>query len=290
MADTPSPIADADFARFCDFFYRRTGIAFTPAKRYYVDRRLAERMQATGTRSFAAYFGRLRVEAGTRSAGGETERLINALTVNETYFFREEHQLRCLTASLMAEVTAGKGPGDSVRIWSMPCSTGEEPYSVAIWLLEHWPEVDRYEVEIVGSDIDTRVLAAAEAGRYGDRSLMRLTPDLVARYFEPATAAGERRIIAALRGSVRFSACNLMDARATGGEGRFDVVLCRNVLIYFDDASRRSAAGNLYESLVPGGFVCLGHTESMSRISPLFRVCRYADAIVYQRPREGEHV
>ena len=287
MADISQPVSDPDFARFCEFFYRRTGILFTPAERYFVERRLSARMTETGSRSFAIYFARLRADLDR-----EVESLINALTINETYFFREDHQLRCLSTSLMTLVTAGKVPGDHVRIWSMPCATGEEPYSVAIWLLENWPDVDNYEIEIVGSDIDTQAIAAAEAGRYGERALMRLAPDLIRRYFEPeASAFGANwRIIADLRASVRFTPCNLMDASAMAAQGRFDIVFCRNVLIYFDDASRRVAADNLYDSLVPGGFICLGHTESMSRISPLFRVCRYADAIVYQRPMEGEIV
>ena len=287
MTAAPSPVTEAEYARFCEFFYRRTGILFTPAKRYFVDRRLAERMQATGARSFAVYLAALR--AGT---GDEVEHLINAFTVNETYFFREDHQLRCLTASILPVVVAGKAPGVAVRVWSMPCSTGEEPYSVAIWLLENWPEVDRYDVEIVGSDIDTRALAAAAEGLYGKRALMRLRPELVSRYFarEDTRLGDAWRIAADLRASVRFTPCNLTDAAAMAAQGRFDVVFCRNVLIYFDDASRRVAADNIYDSLVPGGFACLGHTESMSRISPLFRVCRYADAIVYQRPLEGEHV
>ncbi|WP_018261720.1 CheR family methyltransferase [Methylobacterium sp. WSM2598] len=283
-------LAEADLARFGEFVYRRTGLRFAPGQRGMVERRVAERMREAGTATFAEYFARLRADLDR-----EVEHLINALTVNETYFLREEYQLRCLTASLMGLVTARKRPGDAVRIWSMPCATGEEPYSIAIWLLEHWPEVDRYEVEIVGSDIDTAALAAAARGSYGERALMRLTPDLVGRYFAPEAAArpGPRsaprwRIIEELRRSVRFSPCNLMDRAAMAAEGRFDVVFCRNVLIYFDDASRRVAADHLYDALAPGGFVCLGHTESMSRISPLFRVCRLADVIVYQRPEQDD--
>jgi len=260
---------------------------FTPAKRYFVDRRLAERMRATESRSFAVYLARLRADRD-----GEVEALINAFTINETYFYREDHQLRCLTTALLPELVAGKPPGATVRIWSMPCSTGEEPYSVAMWLLENWPEVDSYDIEIVGSDIDTRALASAEEGLYGERALMRLEPDLVARYFgrEDTRLGPAWRILADLRDSVRFTSCNLTDATTMALQGRFDVVFCRNVLIYFDEASRRIAADNLFDALLPGGFVCLGHTESMSRISPLFRVCRYDDAIVYRRPREGEHV
>ena len=115
---------------------------------------------------------------------------------------------------------------------------------------------------------------------------MRLPPDLIERYFEPV-GDEQWRIVEDLRGSVRFTAANIVDPAQTAPHGRFDVIFCRNMLIYFDDASRRIAAENLFESLLPGGYVCLGHTESMSRISPLFEVCRYADAIVYRRPLEG---
>lgn len=274
----PDPIlSEEEFRRFCEFVYRRTGILFTETKRYFVERRLAERFASTGSVSFAVYFGRLRAESQ------EVEQLINAFTINETYFFREEHQLRCLSASLMEEIAAGKAPGAPIRIWSVPCATGEEPYSIAIWLLENWPQVDRYDIEIVASDIDTRALNAARAGIYGERALMRLSRDLVGRYFE-TTGPGRYRIIKDLRGSVRFEPANLIDQTTMGALGRFDVVFCRNVLIYFDDTSRRVAADNIYENLVPGGFVCLGHTESMSRISPLFEVSRHADAIVYRKP------
>jgi chemotaxis protein methyltransferase CheR len=115
---------------------------------------------------------------------------------------------------------------------------------------------------------------------------MRLSPELIAKYFVPINE-NSWRIILELRQSVRFSSANLMDTAEMRAHGRFDVIFCRNVLIYFDESSRRIAAENLYENLVPGGYICLGHTESMSRISPLFEVCRFSDAIVYQRPLEG---
>ena len=165
----------------------------------------------------------------------------------------------------------------------MPCSTGEEPYSIAIWLLENWPLVDQYDIEIVGSDIDTDAVAMARAGVFAKRALMRLSPYLVEKYFEP-DGSDTWKIIDDLRQSVTFTAANIIDQAATKPHGQFDVIFCRNVLIYFDDTSRRVAAENLYENLLPGGYICLGHTESMSRISPLFDVARFADAIVYQRP------
>jgi chemotaxis protein methyltransferase CheR len=279
--DEPRPATAEEFRQLCDFMYRRTGMIFTETKRYYVQRRVDDRMSQTGSTTFAGYFARLR-----SNTAGEIEQFINAFTVNETYFYREDHQLECLTRDLLAERTRVKSAQETIRIWSVPCSTGEEPYSIAIWLLENWPQVDAYNIEIIGSDIDTRVLEAAREGWFGKRALMRLPPDLVTRYFE--AAQDERwRVIEDLRGSVSFAPVNLVETAETRAFGKFDVIFCRNVLIYFDDVSRRLAAENLYENLAPGGFICLGHTESMSRISPLFDVRRFADAIVYQRPTEG---
>jgi chemotaxis protein methyltransferase CheR len=269
-----------ELERFCEYLYRQTGMTFGEAKRYYIDRRVSDRMAATGETSFSAYFARLR---GDRA---ELEEVINAFTVNETYFYRELHQLVCLGRDLLPAIVQPRSPGDKVRIWSNPCSTGEEPYSIAIWLLENWPMVDAYNIEIIGSDIDTDVLEAAQEGAYGERALGRLPTDVADRYFEPSDE-GRRQIIADLRESVAFRPVNLIDADSMAAEGLFDVIFCRNVLIYFDEASRATAVDNLYRALRPGGYVCLGHTESMSRISDRFEVRRFKDAVVYQRPAES---
>jgi chemotaxis protein methyltransferase CheR len=251
---------------------------FTEAKRYYVERRIWERMAATDSPTFGAYFARLR-----SNTEDEIQQFVNAFTINETYFYREDYQLKCLTNDLLTERVGRKHSGDTIRIWSAACATGEEAYSIAMWLLENWPSVDEYAIEIVGSDIDSRVLELARAGTFGKRALMRLPQELIGKYFD--ALPGECwQISPQLRDSVSFTAVNLVDPDQTSLHGQFDVLFCRNVLIYFDDASRRVAAENLYENLFPGGFICLGHTESMSRISPLFEVRRFADAIVYQRP------
>jgi chemotaxis protein methyltransferase CheR len=270
-------LSDDDLRRFCEFLYQRTGISYSETKRFYIERRLLDRMERVGTQSFAAYMSLI------RAVGPEAEQVINSFTINETYFYREEHQLRCLSRALLPEIVAKRQPGDLVRIWCIPCSTGEEPYSVAIWLLENWRLVDAYNIEIVGSDIDTRVLAAALQGNYGERALSRLPAEVIEQYFEPAHL-GERQIIKDLRESVKFTQVNLLDTGDMAAQGRFDVILCRNVLIYFDDASRLAASVNLYDALGPGGFICLGHSESMTRISNRFTVRRFEDAIVYQRP------
>jgi chemotaxis protein methyltransferase CheR len=254
---------------------------FAENKRYYVERRVAERMLATGSATFSSYFSRLRADLDA-----EIEQFINAFTVNETYFYREDHQLKCLTRDLLPERIRRKKPGSAVRIWSAPCSTGEEPYTIAVWLLENWDLVDDYNIEIIGSDIDTEVLGLAQRGIFGRRALMRLPPSLIDKYFVPFDA-DRWSILEELRSSVQFIPVNLMVQNETRRFGQFDVIFCRNVLIYFDDASRRIAAENLYENLLPGGFICLGHTESMSRISPLFEVRRFSDAIVYQRPPQA---
>jgi chemotaxis protein methyltransferase CheR len=275
-------VTQEEVRRLCEFLYRRTGMSFADNKRYYIDRRLAERIAATEAGSFQSYFAILRSDADH-----EIEHLVNAFTVNETYFYREEHQLRCMTSDLLGNVMRGKRAGEALRIWSIPCSTGEEPYSIAIWLMENWTEVDRYNIEIVGSDIDTRALKAAADGIYGDRALMRLSKEMIARYFQ-RLAPDSFQIDPGLRDSIQFTRANLADAQDMMRYRNFDIVFCRNVLIYFDDASRRMAAENLYDCLRPGGYICLGHSETMSRISPLFRVCRFTDAIVYQKP-EADH-
>jgi chemotaxis protein methyltransferase CheR len=269
-----------DLQRVCEFLYRHTGMQFGESKRYYIERRLTDRIVITGCPNFATYFSQLRADPAER------ETLINVFTVNETYFYREEHQLACLSRALLPDLITSRRPGDKIRIWSSPCSTGEEAYSIAIWLLENWRMVDAYNVEIVGSDIDTRALEAAREALYGERALSRLPPDVVESYFEP-TRRHRRKLINDMRESVIFTPANLVDGPSLASQGTFDVIFCRNVLIYFDDASRLVAANNLYDRLAPGGYLCLGHTESMTRISDRFLVRRFEDAIVFQRPKGG---
>lgn len=275
----PTTVTDEEFARFCEFIYRRTGLSYGEAKRYFIDRRILDRVERTGVSSVQSYLALLRFD----TTGRELEEIINSLTVNETYFWREEYQFACLANSILPEVVRTKRRGEPVRIWSLPCSTGEEPYSIAMWLLENWADVDRYDVEIIASDIDTQVLGAARRGIYDARSVQRLPKWVLDRYFERPTS-DRWQIVESLRGSIEFTRINAFDRAQMAVMENIDVIFCRNMLIYFDDVSRREVADSMYSSLRPGGFVCLGHSESMSRISPLFAVRRFADAIVYQRP------
>ena len=270
-------LVQGEMERVAELLYRWTGMTFGASKRYYIERRIGDRMAKTSMADARAYL------AFVASDSAEREALINAFTINETYFYREDHQLTALGREILPAVIRTRRPGDLVRIWSMPCSTGEEAYSIAIWLLENWPLVDAYNIEIVGSDIDTYALDQAREGCFAARALAKLPEAVVERYFEPEHGH-RRKIIDDLRESVRFVPANIVDRSTLIPLGRFDVILCRNLLIYFDDASRIQAARNLHESLNPGGFLCLGHSESMTRISDKFAMARLEDAIVYRKP------
>jgi chemotaxis protein methyltransferase CheR len=283
MAITPSntsghlaaPLTVADLEEICSIIYKRSGMVFGETKRYYIERRITDLISQRQAQSVRSYISILRGDQR------ETELLINSFTVNETYFYRELHQLACLSNSILPEIIHSKKPGDRIRIWSMPCSSGEEPYSIAIWLLENWPLVDAYNIEIVGSDIDTSILRQAVEGYFGQRSLSKLPKDVLDRYFDDERDQ-QRRLIGDLRESVHFIKGNLVDRQSLDTLGQFDVIFCRNLLIYFDETARETAARNIHELLYPGGYVCLGHTESMSRISETFEPIRFPDAIVYR--------
>ena len=285
FAFSPEPepsITIEDFLKFKEFFYRRTGISFEASKRYFVDKRLVERIEATGTANFRGYFTMLRFQA----SGEELQQLTNLMTVNETYFLREEYQFRCLVDSILPEIVRNRTSSNAIRIWCIPSSSGEEPYSIAMYLLERWGGIDRWDVEIISSDIDTSILRRARAGRYSARSVQHMPSHWLEKYFKGE--GDEYQLCDDLRNAVEFTRVNLAEPADTLGYRNFDVIFCRNLLIYFDDVSRTTAAETFYEALNPRGFICLGHSESMSRISSLFKVRKFPDAIVYQKGLETQ--
>ena len=275
-------ISDEDFLKFKEFFYRRTGIDFETSKRYFVDKRLVGRIEATHTDTFRSYFTFLRFQA----SGEELQQLTNVMTVNETYFLREEYQFRCLVDSILPEIAGRKAGAEKIRIWCIPSSTGEEPYSIAMYLLEHWPGINQWDVEIISSDIDTSVLRRARAGRYSERSIKKLPAHWLRKYF--TSVGDDYQLCDDLREAVEFTRVNLSEAADTVKYRNFDVIFCRNLLIYFDDVSRKAATDTFYEALNPGGYICLGHSESMSRTSSLFKVVKFPDAIVYRKGLESK--
>lgn len=276
-------ISEEEFAKFNEFFYRQTGISLTDRKGYFVERRIQERLEKTGARSFGEYFNTLRFQA----SGEELQHLVNAMTVNETYFFREDYQFKALIDGVLPEIARTRPEGSTISIWSVPCSTGEEPYSIAIQILENWDRADDFGIEIRASDIDTRVLMDARQAVYSDRAIHRLTPALREKYFS-AAGPGRFQLREEIRGSVDFSAVNVANPAQMARYREIDVIFCRNMLIYFDDLSRRQTVEAFYDCLKPGGFLCLGHSESMSRISSLFTPRSFAGTIIYQKARGAD--
>ena len=274
--DGPS-LSNAEFEAVRDIIYRGTGMFFGPEKVSYVSRRVLARMAETRS-DFAHYLTLLRCG----SALDELQTLINLLTVNETYFFREEYQFQCLVRGMLDEVAA-RSPSRQIRIASLCCSTGEEPYSIAMYVLDHWAPVDAFDIEIVACDIDSEVLAHARRGVFGERSLQHVSGAVRQRYFT-REGVDRHRVCDALRDSIVFAPVNIHNPKALGALGRFDVVFCRNALIYFDDTSRQVAVHGIWDALNPGGFLALGHSESLNRVTSMFRLRRFPEALVYQRP------
>jgi len=273
-------LSEQDFETFREFFYKHTGMLFEESKRYYVDKRLLERMEATHSRTLRDYLAMARLEA----SGAEIQALVNALTVNETYFFRDLAQIECLTYRMLPEVLANQiGGNKTIKIWSSPCSSGEEPYSIAIHLLEYWPAVDEYEIEIFGTDIDSQIIEQAKRGIFSARSTQNLPKDILRRYFTP-TSGDRHEISADLRGSIHFHPVNIINAAQTRSFRDFDIIFSRNMLIYFDSKSRRIAAQTFFDALKPGGFVCMAPTEPMNNITSLFKTRSFPGVTTYQRP------
>ena len=274
-------MTDGEYAKFCEFFYRKTGIQYQENKKYYVERRVSDRIEKTGSESFRDYFTMIRFQA----SGEEFQFLVNTLTVNETYFFREDYQFDALVSGILPGIARTKPRGAPIRIWSVPCSSGEEPYSIAINILERWDQSDTWNIEIHASDIDSKILQEARSGIYSERSLARVSAPLRSKYFV-RRPDGSFQICNELRASIDFSLVNVVDPLHTRRFRDLDVIFCRNLLIYFDDVGRRETVEMFFEALAPGGFVCLGHSESLSRISSIFQPRKFQDTIVYQKPVE----
>nr|WP_221373878.1 protein-glutamate O-methyltransferase CheR [Actinoplanes polyasparticus] len=276
-------LSEADFEKFREYFYKRTGIQFTAAKRYFVDKRIDACIRDSPYDTFTSWFAALRLNDRPELL----QELINQLTVNETYFLREDYQFDSMLRTVLPDVLAMRGGPNRivgpVKILSLPCSTGEEPYSIGLRLLEEWDLIDRVDVEIHGADIDSEVLLRARHASYGERSLQRVPAKWRAKYFT-SVGTGRYQLDEGIRGAVTLHQVNVCDTLAMRAFREFDVIFCRNVLIYFDELSSRRAAENLYGAMRPGGYLFLGHSESMSRISPIFTPTRLPEGIVYQRP------
>jgi len=276
-------IPDAAYRRFCELVQQKTGLFFSDDKRYFVESRVKRRMKATGADSFRAYFVDLRFERDNN----EMQRLVNELTVNETYFNREPLHFDALIEEFLPDYMAAKARKGKkeLKIWCMPCSTGEEPYTIALHLLERLEGVDDWDIHIYASDIDSRVLEDAQRGVYNARSVKHLPPKWVDDYFHHYNHEGAKQfeISDDLRNSIDFSKLNMTDATDVRKMRGMDVIFCRNVLFYFDEPTRRKVANHLHGALNRGGLFFISTTESMSRVSSLFKPKRFKKCLGYVR-------
>ena len=276
------------FLKFQKLIYDQTGLHFDERKQYFFVRRLEHRLEVAGSTNPQDYYQMLRY--GNNGAVAELQALVESLTTNETYFFREYPQLQSFADVILPEVLERKRRQSDyvLRLWSAGCSTGEEPYTLAIILREVIEDFDRWQIYITATDINRAVLQAAEDALYGERSLKDVPTAYREKYFQlehPSTYAAERQyqLQPAVRRMVKFRPANLMDLSVARGLGGQDFIFCRNVLIYFDEASTRQVVGGFYDALRPGGYIFLGHSESMGRITSAFQMVRRGDVLVYMK-------
>jgi len=268
-----------EFRLLRDFISGYCGLWFDEDAAYFLEKRLQHRLREKQLGSFTDYYYLLLYGPERED---ELARVVDVLTTNETYFFREGNQLRTLAEEVLPEVMERKGGRRRIRIWSAGCSTGEEPYTLAILLLEH-PGLASWEKEIFASDISQRVLAAARRGVYGPSSFRCTEPHYRERYFEPVDAQ-THRVADRVRSLVTFGHLNLLAPEQWTILGLFDIIFCRNVMIYFNQDSKRRMVENFHRKLEDGGFLLLGHAESLMNISTAFTLRHFRHDMVYQKP------
>jgi chemotaxis protein methyltransferase CheR len=264
-----------------DLIYRQLGLSYEATKMDFLEKRVHKRMAALALPKVDDYLFHLRF---LDMEGAEMQALANLITTNETYMFREFDQLQafadhCLPMTLLAKERAGTR---RLRIWSAGCSSGEEPYTLAIILREVMHDVDQWDIRIVATDIDEVRLEMARAANYGPYAVREVPEAYVARHLL-RSSPGNVTIHPDTARLVEVRHLNLNDRRAMREMRNFDFVFCRNVLIYFDDTSRKVVVEHFYAALNPGGFLYLGHSESVSRITTAFKLRRLGNHLVYSK-------
>ena len=278
MEQSGFALSDDAFVRVRQRAHALAGIALSEPRRALVISRLTKLVKALGLTSFDAYLDHL--DAGRCPAGNQD--FVNALTTNLTRFYREEHHFTHLRAHVAALLENQEAGGRRrLRIWSAGCSTGQEPYTVAMDLLSALPELQRRDFRILATDIDTEVLARAAMGSYAESEVSGLPPERL-HLFE-RTSGGRYRVPAAARAAVIFKPLNLLGDWPM--KGRFDAIFCRNVAIYFDRPTQARLFSRLGEVLAPGGMLYIGHSENLGPSGDGFRL---AGTTTYVRSTPGK--
>jgi chemotaxis protein methyltransferase CheR len=263
-----SELSDIDFRRFSTLVYEKCGIYLRKGKKELVRTRLGKRMREAGFENFKAYYRFLTQD----ESGRELVMMLDAISTNLTSFFREERHFDFLENDIFPSYAAELGAGNRRKrlFWSAGCSSGEEPYSLAMCLLEYFGDDVGHNMKVLATDISTRVLAHARRGVYRASRLERVPDALLREYFHRGydKQKGYFRIKPILKEVVEFRRVNLVEPFPF--KRRFDLILCRNVMIYFDRTSQAGLVNKFYDVLRPGGYLFIGHSETLTGIDHPF--------------------
>ncbi|HKU67515.1 MAG TPA: protein-glutamate O-methyltransferase CheR [Candidatus Baltobacteraceae bacterium] len=271
-------ISDAEFRQLRDLIRDRFGIYYDDSKQFLLQSRLQTRLVKRSVADFAAYY---RFLTSDPQRSGEWDELASVLSNNETYFFRERAQLEVLASEVVADAIRS---GGRLRIWSSACSTGEEPFSLAMTLLETRKLVPS-QIQIKASDLSPRALERCKMGFYRDLSFRATPPELIQKYFRPFE--GGFLVAGEVKRLVEFFRINLLDEQAVASQGPVDAIFCRNVLIYFDKPTQKRVVEAFARALRPRGYLFLGHAESIMRLTDRYDPVVTPKAIYYRLKADG---
>ena len=279
--DHDAELSEEEFRLLRDFIHEQFGLHYDDGQRASLRSRLAGRLSLLGLVSFEDYYRYLRF-APERAE--ELRRMVSHLTNNETYFFREQPQLDVFAGSVLRGLKDRKARSGerTLRVLSAGCSTGEEALTLAMIVYDSGQFFWNWDVQVVGMDVDPEALDKARRGVYHQNSMRAVTPEKLERHF--VGEARGVRIKDPIRRLVSFRPGNLMDGESYQGLPPLDVVFCRNVLIYFSDPAIRRTVRLFLQALAPGGYLFLGHAESLARITDAFTPIRFQGAMLYQKP------
>nr|WP_026317734.1 protein-glutamate O-methyltransferase [Algicola sagamiensis] len=262
FCDKEFPMTDKDFEFICELVYNTCGIVLGDHKREMVYSRLARRIRSIGLRDFKEY-----CELINQKNSPELSECINSITTNLTSFFRENHHFEFLENKALAEMKSRHSVDKRVRIWSAGCSSGEEPYSIAITLAKHFPTP--WDFKVLATDLDSNMLYKAKNGIYAEDSVDGLPSEKMERGFVRSKANRQVKVKPGIQEHIQFKRLNLLQQWPM--KGPFDVIFCRNVVIYFDQPTKVRLFERYWDMLADGGYLFLGHSESLSKDSPNFK-------------------
>lgn len=274
-------ISEEEFKQLRDFIYNQSGIYIGDNRKYLLENRLRNRLMELNLKSFGEYYYFLQYDRAKRE---ELNKLFEVVTTNETSFFRNPPQLKVFQEKVLADVVdrLRKIGGRQLRIWSAGCSTGEEPYTLSIQVHEVLnSELPSWDVKITANDLSENVLKAARRGIYNEYSLRSTPREIVAKYFNKDEQG--YKVKPEVKKLVSFGQINLNDRVQIKRVERSHVIFCRNVVIYFDDEMKKRVIAAFYDNLLPGGYLLIGHSESLHNISRAFKPMHHPGAIVYKK-------